>query len=622
MLSPLALLWLLPIGGVITLLYLLKQKRQERTVPSLLLWEQVLQETSSNAPFQRLRYDLLFILQLIAALLFVITLARPFFLANTLGGKTVAIVLDGSASMNARDVSGGRFAAGVSEARKLIQNKAATDRIAIVLAGARPETLSPLTTDRGKLLSSLSKAAPSDSVIGPREALLLAGSLVSSQQDAAVTFITDGVFARQDELTLGGASLKTVIVGKSGENVGITAFDVRETESEDGTAGWEAFISLHNSGTQPRTLPIELRAGDKLIEAQEATVAPGDSQSLIIPLSISTVPQDADVLTASIESNDQLPADNRAYAALPSHTAIHVLLVTEDDDPFLERGLSLVPRVTVSKTSPASFTPQTAKANDLTLWDSDTTPPDDLPRGRYLFFSAITTGSVAPVRVSENKQTGAATVLDFDRTSPLLRFTDLSGVRIREAHKVTPAPWASVIAEGKEGPLVVAGEHGGSRTAYVAFRPTQSDFPLRVAFPVFIANTVSYLMQGDGTDAVVLRPGASIPLPGGTITVTRPNGKRETVSGNTYDRADTIGIYTISGNNTTRRFGVALLSATESDITPVPSPLIPVTDTAEEGKDTDRKKPSESPRELWPYFAIPLLILLAVEWFLFHRVRR
>src|SRR3954471_24157231 len=128
MLSPLALLWFLPIGGVITLLYLLKQKRQERTVPSLLLWEEVLQETASHAPFQRLRYDLLFILQLIAALLFVIALARPFFLTNTLGGKTVAIVLDGSASMNARDISGGRFATAIGEARKLIQNKAATDR--------------------------------------------------------------------------------------------------------------------------------------------------------------------------------------------------------------------------------------------------------------------------------------------------------------------------------------------------------------------------------------------------------------------------------------------------------------------------------------------------------------
>ena len=64
MLSPLALLLLLPVGGLITLLYLLKQKRRDVRVPSLLLWEQVLSEAATASPFQKLRVDPLLILQL------------------------------------------------------------------------------------------------------------------------------------------------------------------------------------------------------------------------------------------------------------------------------------------------------------------------------------------------------------------------------------------------------------------------------------------------------------------------------------------------------------------------------------------------------------------------------
>src|SRR5438105_2972508 len=107
MLSPWALLWLLPIGGIITLLYLLKQKRKPSKVPSLLLWEQVLKETAAATPFQKLRFDPLLLLQLLAVLLLCIALARPFIWGDALGGKSVVIVLDASASMNATDLPGG-----------------------------------------------------------------------------------------------------------------------------------------------------------------------------------------------------------------------------------------------------------------------------------------------------------------------------------------------------------------------------------------------------------------------------------------------------------------------------------------------------------------------------------
>ena len=63
-LNPLAF-WLLGLVPVIVLLYLLKLKRKPRVVSSTLLWFRAVQDLEANAPFQRLRKNLLLFLQLL-----------------------------------------------------------------------------------------------------------------------------------------------------------------------------------------------------------------------------------------------------------------------------------------------------------------------------------------------------------------------------------------------------------------------------------------------------------------------------------------------------------------------------------------------------------------------------
>lgn len=53
-LSPLALLGLLFVPVVLAM-YLLKLRRDERIVPSTLLWQRLLTDVEANAPWQRLR---------------------------------------------------------------------------------------------------------------------------------------------------------------------------------------------------------------------------------------------------------------------------------------------------------------------------------------------------------------------------------------------------------------------------------------------------------------------------------------------------------------------------------------------------------------------------------------
>ncbi len=141
LLSPLNLLWALPLLGGIVALWMLRLKRQDVTVSSLYLWNTLLQETQANAPFQRLRRNLLLFLQLLAAFLLVFALARPFVYGEAVTGHTVVLILDTSASMNATDVHPTRLGAAKDAADSFIDREMGIGDVATVLtASSKPDS--------------------------------------------------------------------------------------------------------------------------------------------------------------------------------------------------------------------------------------------------------------------------------------------------------------------------------------------------------------------------------------------------------------------------------------------------------------------------------------------------
>ncbi|MCC6805355.1 MAG: BatA domain-containing protein, partial [Anaerolineae bacterium] len=91
----------------IILLYMLRLRHREVTVSSTYLWQQLLHDKEANTPWQRLRRNLLLLLQLIILALLVLALARPFVIVPAVSAGQIAVLLDASASMNATDVGDG-----------------------------------------------------------------------------------------------------------------------------------------------------------------------------------------------------------------------------------------------------------------------------------------------------------------------------------------------------------------------------------------------------------------------------------------------------------------------------------------------------------------------------------
>src|SRR2546423_15108461 len=86
--------------------YFLKLRRREMAVSSTLLWKKAIQDLQVNAPFQKLRRNLLLFLQLLLLLLLCLAFSRPVTNYTPGAGKSTVILIDRSASMAAKDASG------------------------------------------------------------------------------------------------------------------------------------------------------------------------------------------------------------------------------------------------------------------------------------------------------------------------------------------------------------------------------------------------------------------------------------------------------------------------------------------------------------------------------------
>src|SRR4051812_19529924 len=90
------------------ILYFLKLRRREVPVSSTFLWKKAVQDLQVNAPFQRLRRNLLLFLQLLMLLALLLALSRPVSNYTPGAGKLSVVLIDRSASMNAADQEGGK----------------------------------------------------------------------------------------------------------------------------------------------------------------------------------------------------------------------------------------------------------------------------------------------------------------------------------------------------------------------------------------------------------------------------------------------------------------------------------------------------------------------------------
>ena len=180
------------LAAPIIVMYMLRLRRREVMVSSTLLWQKLLRDREANAPWQKLRRNLLLILQLLILAALVLALARPFFpVPSVISGNTV-VLLDGSASMQAADVAPNRFAAAKAEVATLIDDLGGDSRMTLIQVGQTPVVLAAATGDKTTLRRALEAAEPETAVPDWPSALALAGGAAQGFRDGRIVIVSDG----------------------------------------------------------------------------------------------------------------------------------------------------------------------------------------------------------------------------------------------------------------------------------------------------------------------------------------------------------------------------------------------------------------------------------------------
>ncbi len=600
------LLGLIP---VVVLFYLLKLRRRDHIVSSTMFWHKAVEDLHANAPFQRLRKNLLLLIQLLIIALLVLAFARPLLSLAARKERSLAVLVDHSASMLAREPGGTRLDAAKQIALKQVDGMVPGDEMMLMTFAQSPEVLVSFTNDKAKLKRLIREIEGRELVTRLADALSMAVSLARDRRNPEILILSDGCIGSLQATIPDKVKVNLVRVGSQQPNVGITALDIRP--SMESSKDYQLFAILSNFGDQDVVRHLTLTCNEELIDVREVRIpAHGEEAQLFQSHRLT----EGNIIL-EIDEADAFPMDDRAYCVLRREKSMRVLLVSEGNY-FLEKALRENAGIIVTRVSSANM--QVNEAYDVVIYDN--VSPSILAPGRYAFINAL-----PPLDgFTDLGEIRLPTIVDWDREHLLLRFVDLSAVRIHTARQVGIPKSALVLVEGEETPLVSLLSTEEHRVVVFAFDFYDSNLPLRAAFPILVSNCLDYLASGDrNVESVIAKTGhvylLDVPKAVQMVSVRNPEGQEWSVRPNPqgqapFDKTWLTGFYSvIFDGNQSQGFGVNLLDAEESNLTPRFSLEV-------RGKTIRASTgPMRTNREIWWWFALLGLALLFFEWLIYHR---
>ena len=527
-LSPTSL-FLFGLAVPIVALYILRLRRRREPVSTLMFWEELFRERQTTSLFQRLKHLLSLLLQLLFLALLVLAVARPQFAFLTKSARQLVLIVDQSASMNAVEDSDGRtrLESAKQSALQTVDGLRFMDEMTVISSHTQPVIHSPFTNHQRSLREAINAIQPTDISTDLEPALDLADAIAQTKPNPEIIIFSD--FQSVSEALLAKLNSKMeqdedaeetdpeikhrlVRIGEADDNVGITQFRVRK--SLVNPFDYETLLRVVNASKEERQFNVELYFKEDLFDVRPYTLAPGESKSEIF----SNFTFEGGELKAVLDIDDALSTDNVAYAALPKRERISVLLVTEEN-PFLEKALAVdeqldlnvvTPAVYVSTAPLKSHNSEGKSAYQVVIFDRYS--PPTLGDGNYMFiYPPATTSSLETSGTELKWNIGASLetpiITDWERAHPILRHVHLENVQIGEAYQITPPATAQVLARSFESPVLFVDVAPNRKIVFAAIDILQSDLPLRIAFPVIIANTIQWFQQRTGIQEYYLRTG-------------------------------------------------------------------------------------------------------------------
>src|SRR5690606_3781173 len=312
--------------------------------------------------------------------------------------------------------------------------------------------------------------------------LALALTLLRGRTDARIHFVTDGAF--EPEVDPGSPQVTIRVVGEPARNVAITRFALRQEPGDEDR--FEVLMAVRNYTDASVVVPASAQLDGRLLFARDLELSARSERTLVLPFSGRAFGQ----AVAHIDVDDDLAADNAAFAAVDTLAPLRVLLFGRGNF-YLESVLEALPetRVVRREWHPGEDLGQLAREHDAVVFDGVPTPA--LPAGNFLLVDTVPPG----LPFSEAGRIEQPAIVGTG-VSALMRHVSLSSAHIGESRRVDlpePPPGLQRLFWAKETNLALALLDPSRRIVYLGFDLARSNFPRQAAFPLFVSQSLEWL---------------------------------------------------------------------------------------------------------------------------------
>lgn len=476
---PLGLIGLIGVP-ILILIYILRSKYNEQTVPSTYLW--ILSEKffKRRNPFSGMTGIISLILQILMVIFASLAIARPIFTVPE-SASEYCFILDDSGSMNTLDGDETYFEKGKTEIEDMIDAaNLGSSYTLISLAGDTPTVYERLT-DKKIAKEMLRDLQCTDGTVDASQALYKVQKYFEENNSLVTYFVTDKNYKVAKNVNIVNVSLQKA------ENCSI---DNAWGNLTDGKLYTGATVHSHTNDTSI-TVELYVNGSDKVASRKSISLKAGESADV----ELSCTASGYDSFRLVIVEDDDLPIDNEVVLYNLNSEAVYSILIVSETPFFYEAAFDAVTDSRVDVVTPEEYTGQSGYG----LYVFHSFAPESLPDA-----------SVWLINVNEgieNSGFGSRGIVKLDYPTKIVKSTStstrarqlLSGVEGRDIFVSEYVKYSGMYTQfttlfSHEGnPLIFAGVNAfGNREVVFGFDIHNTDMALSTDFVPLISNLLNY----------------------------------------------------------------------------------------------------------------------------------
>lgn len=586
---PLFLLITIPL---LVLLYILKRKYREEVISSTLLWNEVYKNTRANTPWEKLRKNIMLLLQIIILLLLIFSLMKPFLNFGGKSYKNIILLIDNTASMSAEYGDGTRLEEGKKLAKEFLASTKDDTNTYIISYDGDSKLLQNGDFNKeisNEIISEISQSYNTGDISESLSFIKAIGEGIEEEYE--VIAFTDKDFS------LGDVNGKIVSLANSGVNASID--NVSHKFLEDKV---RVIATVTNRGSGDYAGDFSLYDGEELLSVTSLELKESESRTLTFDLpSIKS-----EVLKGELSRKDMILEDNTYNHVVGKKKVNKVLIVTEQN-LFLEKAFSSIENTEVYKTNSTS---NLTSADKYDLYVFDNVTPDVMPsEGSLLFINPSSNEYFNVISGGEGGEVKAV----IGEVSKYLEDTTFTAAKY---NSIEIPYYGRGFLNIDEDYIGFKGEVDGRKIAALSFDLHDSDFPLKKEFPILVydlgENMISsgmvYKSNFKAGDKIIARGLSSE----NNILLTYPNGETlDLKSGDEVKEDNQLGVYKLNVLEEKELFSVNFPSEKESNTS--------ISNISESENIVKAKADLKRGLNISPLLILLAMGIVAFEWIMYKR---